>query len=159
MEAYNDEPSPYAKLNPPESELSPSSDAIRSGSSQSKRSPHRYYKVEERTQIWKQRMDERLRLVRDTRKDRELEGCTFQPKLVAGGVSGGGMLGGSKKSYDRYLEKKRSIKIEREIQAKEAAMKPGYGNVWKNQITVPKPPSFTSLEKEEEKKARRKVRR
>ena len=89
------------------------------------------YKVEERTVLWKQKMEERIKEVRDSEKDKELDGCTFKPALIANnrksskGSKASPLV--SQKSYDKYIEKRKSFKEATELNEQQINMRPGYG--------------------------------
>ena len=88
-----------------------------------------YHKVEVRTQQWKERVDKRLQEVRNSKKDKELEGCTFHPMLISNHPKMEGLQTKSKKSYDKYIRRMEHIRNTKEIKIQEEQMKPGSGMI------------------------------
>ena len=87
-----------------------------------------YESVEVRTKQWKDRVEERIQKVRDSKKDTELDGCTFHPQLVPRTKEG--ELGAySKKSYEKYVNKMKMLRMDKEYKRKKETMKPGSGIV------------------------------
>ncbi len=109
--------SPAEPQSKPKSSPSPSSKSCSS------------YKVEQRTILWKQRMDEKMKEVRESRKDRDLEGCTFKPDLVSKHTkpTSGGLLQNSQKSYEKYLKKRKDMMAKKVESEKRAERQPGCG--------------------------------
>lgn len=103
------------------------------------------YKVEERTILWKEKIDERLKNIRETKKSHELDGCTFEPIMVtkkSPETIKGGISHESKKSYEKYLKRMQNVRTQKETFNKKSELKPGAGNIWKNKVTIPQPPKF-----------------
>lgn len=87
------------------------------------------FKVEDRTTLWQQRIEEKIKEQRDSKKGKELEGCTFKPVLIAEKPKPNeeDVDLATKKSVQKYVDKQKALRKTKEQKKIEATMQPGYG--------------------------------
>lgn len=129
--------------------------------------------VQERAMIWQKRKEDKLRALKETTENKEMESCTFAPRLISKNsgivqnehiednkqsttMSTDGFIA-SMKSVEKYIEKQKALREQRELSHKKAEQIAGSGNVWTKKITVPKAPTFTDRIEKDELKALSKV--
>jgi len=115
-------------------------------------------KVIDRTSAWAQAKENKIKMLKEEREKQELNNCTFQPVLVTNGtkkvterINENDEMNefniASIKSVDKYIEKQKLLRVQKEEQKKKAEQSIGSGNLWNKKITVPKAPNFTAKPK------------
>jgi len=108
-----------------------------------------------RTAKWVKERELKAKAIKEEREKKELESCSFKPKLYVTNTHTEEQASSSNesnykslRSIDKYIEKQRILREQKEEMKKKAAHKPGSGNVWTGKgITVPKAPNFSSRER------------
>ncbi len=130
--------------------------------------------VQARAMLWQKRKEERIKALKESVDDKAMEGCTFQPHLIATSTAHVGMIErgedpnkstntstdafiASMKSVEKYIEKQKALREQREQSQKRAEQYAGSGNLWTKKITVPKAPHFMGKVEKDELKALSKV--
>ena len=103
--------------------------------------------VAQRTSQWNQMKEEKVKAMEAMKKEKELEGCTFKPKLVTHvgwrTAEKENMCGKpGMKSIEKHVVNQNKARIVREEKKKMLEQAPGSGNVWARRGTVPRTPSF-----------------
>lgn len=76
---------------------------------------------------------------------KDLDECTFQPEIKPNEVDIGQFPNElNQKSINKYLERMMCARVNKQDYEKKQETTPGSGKVWKNEITVPKPPKITA---------------
>ena len=92
----------------------------------------KYSSVEQRTLLWKQRVDDKKRAMQEIKSSKALEGCTFKPFVFAkeevkDAEKGGSVSESSMKSVEKYIKKQQAIRLTKQEIDKKAEMMPGSG--------------------------------
>ena len=92
--------------------------------------------VEERTRLWKERKEQKLKSLKEAEQDKALEGCTFKPELVAtvsrkdednkSSTSTEAFVA-SMKSVERYIEKQKLLRLQKQQTQRKAEQIAGSG--------------------------------
>ena len=130
--------------------------------------------VQLRAMLWQKRKEERIKALKECVEDKQIEGCTFQPLLVSTSAAQAAAVEkkeehdksesastdafvASMKSVEKYIEKQKTLRFQKEQTQKRAEQYAGSGNVWTKKVTVPKAPHFLGKVEKEELKALTKV--
>ena len=103
-------------------------------------SPKENVAVEERTMLWKERKEKKLKNLKEAEEGKVLEGCTFKPQLIASATSHAAnkeepnksststeAFVASMKSVERYIEKQKSLRQQKEQSQHKAEQFAGSG--------------------------------
>eukprot|EP00826_Nyctotherus_ovalis_P009174 TRINITY_DN12411_c0_g1_i1.p2 TRINITY_DN12411_c0_g1~~TRINITY_DN12411_c0_g1_i1.p2 ORF type:complete len:111 (-),score=34.42 TRINITY_DN12411_c0_g1_i1:432-764(-) len=88
-------------------------------------------RVEDRTQIWQQQVEKKLRDIRERKQEKELDGCTFRPSLTINQPKPGDkdLHKTTKRSYEKYIKRMQDARTFQEKEMQESKAKPGSGKV------------------------------
>jgi hypothetical protein len=92
--------------------------------------------VEERTMLWKDRKEKKIKTLKEAEQGKELEGCTFKPELIATisrkdeankSATSAEAFVASMKSVERYIEKQKMMRHQKEQTQRKADQVAGSG--------------------------------